>query len=117
MRALIQRSKAAHVSIDNEIVGAIDHGLVVLLGLGRDDSLEKGKKLIDMLTSAINGYQNKVLTAAEVIDELIKLAKTIQESDSLATQLNLSAYEYAFYSAVADNDSARELMEKEKLQS
>ena len=33
-------------SIDNEIVGAIDHGLVVLLGLGRDDSLEKGKKLI-----------------------------------------------------------------------
>jgi type I restriction enzyme R subunit len=67
-----------------------------------------------MLTSAINGYQNKVLTAAEVIDELIKLAKTIQESDSLASQLNLSAYEYAFYSAVADNDSARELMEKEK---
>ncbi|OJH81774.1 type I restriction-modification system restriction subunit [Serratia marcescens] len=72
-------------------------------------------KLIDMLTSAINGYQNKVLTAAEVIDELIKLAKTIQESDSLASQLNLSAYEYAFYSAVADNDSARELMQKEKL--
>ncbi len=66
-----------------------------------------------MLTSAINGYQNKVLTAAEVIDELIKLAKTIRESDSLASQLNLSAYEYAFYSAVADNDSARELMEKE----
>ncbi len=38
-----------------------------------------------------------------------------EESDSLASQLNLSAYEYAFYSAVADNDSARELMEKEKL--
>lgn len=80
-----------------------------------NQSITQGKKLIDMLTSAINGYQNKVLTAAEVIDELIKLAKTIQESDSLATQLNLSAYEYAFYSAVADNDSARELMEKEKL--
>ncbi len=35
------------------------------------------------------GYQNKVLTAAEVIDELIKLAKTIQESDKLAEELNL----------------------------
>nr|WP_218966178.1 DUF3387 domain-containing protein [Snodgrassella alvi] len=80
-----------------------------------NQSITQGKKLIDMLTTAINGYQNKVLTAAEVIDELIKLAKTIQESDSLAKQLNLSAYEYAFYSAVADNDSARELMEKEKL--
>ena len=78
-------------------------------------SFTQGKKLIDMLTSAINSYQNKVPTAAEVIDELIKLAKTIQESDSLASQLNLSTYEYAFYSAVADNDSARELMEKEKL--
>lgn len=80
-----------------------------------NQSITQGKKLIDMLTSAINGYQNKVLTAAEVIDELIKLAKTIQASDSLASELNLTPHEYAFYSAVADNDSARELMEKEKL--
>ena len=29
---------------------------------------------MDMLSTAIKGYQNKVLTAAEVIDELIKLA-------------------------------------------
>lgn len=60
-------------------------------------------------------YQNKVLTAAEVIDELIKLAKTIQESDKLAAELNLTEYEYAFYSAVAENDSARELMQKDIL--
>ena len=68
-----------------------------------------------MLSSAIKGYQNKVLTAAEVIDELIKLAKAIQESDKMAEELNLTEYEYAFYSAVADNDSARELMQKEIL--
>ncbi|MCV5768129.1 DUF3387 domain-containing protein, partial [Escherichia coli] len=30
-----------------------------------NQSITQGKKLIDMLTSAINGYQNKVLTAAE----------------------------------------------------
>lgn len=65
--------------------------------------------------SPIKGYQNKVLTAAEVIDELIKLAKAIQESDKLAEELNLTEYEYAFYSAVADNDSAHELMQKEIL--
>ncbi len=47
MRAFIQRSKAAHVSVDQQIVGQITHGLVVLLGLGRDDTLDKGKKLID----------------------------------------------------------------------
>ncbi|MGA8884311.1 MAG: type I restriction endonuclease subunit R [Acinetobacter sp.] len=78
-------------------------------------SVTQGKKLMDMLKSAIKGYQNKVLTASEVIDELIKLAKAIQESDKLAQELNLTEYEYAFYSAVADNDSARELMQKEIL--
>lgn len=78
-------------------------------------SVVQGKKLLEMLSSAIKGYQNKVLTAAEVIDELIKLAKTIQESDRLAKELNLTEYEYAFYSAVAGNDSAKELMQQEKL--
>lgn len=75
----------------------------------------EGKKLLDMLQAAIKGYQNKVLTAAEVIDELIKLAKSIQESDQLANELNLTEYEYAFYSAVSANDSAKELMQKEIL--
>lgn len=78
-------------------------------------SVTQGKKLMEMLSSAIKGYQNKVLTAAEVIDELIKLAKAIQESDKMAEELNLTEYEYAFYSAVADNDSARELMQKDIL--
>ncbi|WP_407066137.1 type I restriction endonuclease subunit R [Acinetobacter towneri] len=78
-------------------------------------SVTQGKKLMEMLSTAIKGYQNKVLTAAEVIDELIKLARTIQESDKLAAELNLTEYEYAFYSAVAENESARELMQKEIL--
>ena len=78
-------------------------------------SVTQGKKLMDMLNNAIKGYQNKVLTAAEVIEELIKLAKEIKESDSLANELKLSDFEYAFYSAVAENDSARELMGQDKL--
>ena len=78
-------------------------------------SFIQGKKLMDMLNNALKGYQNKVLTAAEVIEELIKLAKEIKESDSLANELKLSDFEYAFYSAVAENDSARELMGQDKL--
>lgn len=78
-------------------------------------SVTQGKKLMDMLNNAIKGYQNKVLTAAEVIEELIKLAKEIKESDSLANELKLTNFEYAFYSAVAENDSAKELMGKDKL--
>lgn len=78
-------------------------------------SVTQGKKLMEMLNNAIKGYQNKVLTAAEVIEELIKLAKEIKESDSLANELKLTDFEYAFYSAVAENDSAKELMGKDKL--
>ncbi|WP_227430512.1 type I restriction endonuclease subunit R [Psychrobacter sp. I-STPA6b] len=78
-------------------------------------SVTQGKKLMDMLSSAINKYQNKVISAAEVIDELIKLAKDINASDELAKEMNLTDFEFAFYSAVADNQSAKELMSKEKL--
>ena len=78
-------------------------------------SVTQGKKLMEMLNNAIKGYQNKVLTAAEVIEELIKLAKEIKESDNLANELKLTDFEYAFYSAVAENDSAKELMGKDKL--
>lgn len=49
MRALIQRAKQANVTIDQKLVGEISHGLVVLLGLGKQDDLEKGKKLIDKI--------------------------------------------------------------------
>ena len=40
MRAVIQRVKSANVSIDNQIIGAIDHGLAVLLGIEAADTLE-----------------------------------------------------------------------------
>lgn len=39
MRALIQRVSRASVSVNNEIVGAIDQGLMVLLGIAHDDSM------------------------------------------------------------------------------
>jgi D-tyrosyl-tRNA(Tyr) deacylase len=38
MRAVVQRVTRASVTIDGEIVGEIEHGLVVLLGIARDDT-------------------------------------------------------------------------------
>ena len=75
----------------------------------------EGQTLMEMLDRSINRYHNKVITAAEVIDELIKLSKTIVEKDQDARQMGLSTYEYAFYTAVANNESAKELMGKDKL--
>jgi len=78
-------------------------------------NLVKSRTLMEMLENSIKKYHNKILTAAEVIDELIKISKEIVNMDSEATQLGLSEFEYAFYTAVADNKSARELMAKDKL--
>ena len=78
-------------------------------------NLVQSKSLMEMLENSIKKYHSKILTAAEVIEELIELAREIQKMDKEPEEIGLSEYEYAFYTAVADNESARELMGKEKL--
>lgn len=97
-------------------------GLEVLKKLLNDEiktrtkkNLIQGRTLMEMLESSIKKYHNKILTAAEVIDELIDLSKEIQHMDKQPKEIGLSDYEYAFYTAIANNDSAREVMEKDKL--
>ncbi len=78
-------------------------------------NLVQSKSLMEMLENAIRKYHNKILTAAEVMDELIRISKEIVASDGEAKTLGLSELEYAFYTAVANNDSAKELMQADKL--
>lgn len=78
-------------------------------------NLVKSKSLMESLEELIRKYNNKILTAAEVIEELIKLAKEIKYSDKEPEEMGLTDFEYAFYTAVADNESAKELMGKETL--
>ena len=78
-------------------------------------NLVQSRSLMEMLETAIKKYHNKILTAAEVMDELIKVSKEIVASDDEARHLGLSDFEYAFYTAVAHNDSARQLMQQDKL--
>ena len=78
-------------------------------------NLMQSRSLMEMLENAIRKYHNKILTAAEVIDELIKISKEIVASDQQAKKLDLTEFEYAFYTAVAGNDSARQLMQNDQL--
>lgn len=78
-------------------------------------NLVQSKTLMEMLENSIKRYHNKVITAAEVIEELIDLGKEIKAMDKEPQEMGLSDYEYAFYTAIADNESAREVMGKEKL--
>lgn len=78
-------------------------------------NLIQSRSLMEMLENSIKRYHNKVITAAEVIDELIGLGKEIKFLNEEPKEMGLSDYEYAFYTAVADNASAKELMGKDKL--
>ena len=78
-------------------------------------NLVQAKSLMEMLDTSIKRYHNKTITSAEVIEELIMLANEIKKQDVEPKTLGLTDYEYAFYTAVASNKSARELMGKEQL--
>ena len=78
-------------------------------------NLVQSKSLMEMLEDSIKRYHNKILTAAEVIEELIELSKDIQKMDKEPQEMGLTDFEYAFYTAIAGNDSAREVMGKDKL--
>lgn len=78
-------------------------------------NLVQSRKLMEMLEDALKRYHNKAITSAQVIDELIHLSKDIRDSDSEAAEMGLTDFEYAFYTAVANNKSARELMQQDML--
>ncbi|WP_293300246.1 type I restriction endonuclease subunit R [Pedobacter sp. UBA4863] len=69
-------------------------------------NLVKSKKLLEMLEGAIKRYQNNLLTTAEIIQELINIAKEIKETDKEGERLGLTKDEVAFYNALEINDSA-----------
>jgi type I restriction enzyme R subunit len=75
----------------------------------------QSKKLSEMLDGAIKRYQNNLLTSAQVIEELIKIAKDIRESDKRGDALNLSEDELAFYDALANSQSAKEILGDKQL--
>lgn len=69
-------------------------------------NLVKSKQLLELLEGAIKRYQNNLLTTAEIIQELINIAKEMEEADKEGEQLGLTKDEVAFYNALEVNDSA-----------
>jgi len=78
-------------------------------------NLVKSKKFLEMLETAIKKYQNNLLTTAQIIEELIRIAKEVKSSDDDAKKLGLSEAELAFYDALETNDSAVKVLGDETL--
>jgi type I restriction enzyme R subunit len=73
-------------------------------------NVTQSRGFTERLEAAIARYHNNALTAAQVIEELIKLAKDIRAARARGEETGLSDEEIAFYDALAENESARQVM-------
>ncbi len=78
-------------------------------------NLAKSKTLMEMLDGALKRYQNNLLTTAEIIEELIRIAREINASDKRGKDMGLSEDELAFYDALETNNSAVKVLGDDQL--
>ncbi len=78
-------------------------------------NLVQGKSFMKMLEETIKKYTNRSIEAAEVIEELIELARKVRDEKNRGEELNLSEDEIAFYDALGVNDSAVKILGDETL--
>ncbi|MYE52024.1 MAG: type I restriction endonuclease subunit R [Gammaproteobacteria bacterium] len=81
----------------------------------RRRNVVQARSFAEMLDVAIRRYQNRSVAAAQVIEELIELAREIREAGERGEQLGLSDDELAFYDALETNDSAVQVLGDETL--
>ena len=75
----------------------------------------KQRKFSDLLEKSLSKYANRGIEAAQVIEELIEMAKQFKEDLERADAHDLSPEESAFYDALASNESAQDAMGEEIL--
>ena len=75
----------------------------------------QARSFADLLEKTIRRYQNRTIDAAEVITELIELARDIRDASKRGEHLGLNEDETAFYDALSDNRSAVDVMGDQQL--
>ena len=78
-------------------------------------NLVQSKKFREALEDALLKYTNKAITTAEMITRLLDLAKHLREAQAEGQALGMEPEEKAFYDALAENGSAKEVMKSDKL--
>jgi type I restriction enzyme R subunit len=78
-------------------------------------NLVQAQKFREALEKAMLGYNNKQISTAQMIAQLLELAKWVREAKRHGDELGLSNEEAAFYDALAENGSAKEVMKSEQL--
>ncbi|MCY3747125.1 MAG: type I restriction endonuclease subunit R [Acidobacteria bacterium] len=81
----------------------------------RRKNLVQARSFAGMLEETLRRYQNRAIAAAQVIEELIELARNMRKADARGEELGLSDDELAFYDALETNDSAVKVLGDETL--
>ena len=81
----------------------------------RRKNVVQARSFSEMLEQTLRRYQNRAIEAAQVIEELIKLARDMREANERGEALGLSEDELAFYDALETNDSAVQMLGDETL--
>ena len=82
----------------------------------RKKNVVQARSFAEMLEQTLRRYQNRTVEAAQVIEELIQLARELREAAARGEKLGLSEDELAFYDALETNDSAVQVLGDETLQ-
>ena len=85
------------------------------LATRRRKNVVQARSFADMLEQTLRRYQNRAIEAAQVIEELISLAREMREANARGEQLGLTEDELAFYDALETNDSAVQVLGDETL--
>ena len=85
------------------------------LSVRRRKNVVQARSFAEMLEQTLRRYQNRAVEAAQIIEELIHLAKEMREATARGEQLGLSDDELAFYDALETNDSAVQVLGDETL--
>ena len=78
-------------------------------------SVVKAQKFSDMLQATLNSYLNGMLTNAEVIEELVKMAKDMMRDRTDAEELGLNDEEMAFYDAITKPEAVKDFYDNDQL--
>ena len=80
------------------------------LATRRRKNVVQARSFAEMLEQTLRRYQNRTVEAAQVIEELIGLARELREANARGEKLGLSEDELAFYDALETNDSAVQVL-------
>jgi type I restriction enzyme R subunit len=83
--------------------------------LSERSNLVQAQKFREALEKAMLGYTNKQITTAQMVAQLLELAKWVRDAKRHGHDLGLSDEEAAFYDALAQNGSAKEIMKSDQL--